>query len=162
MTLATFITALGIRNVGEEVAEIYAQTFSGLGLLMSASRERLLSIHGVGEQIAESTYEYFKASRSQREIDKMLEFIEISAPEKPQEDQKFTDTSFVITGSFQSFSRDEIKKIIKEKGGKVMSQISSKTNYLIAGEKAGSKLVKAKDLNITILDEIQFHKEFLL
>lgn len=161
MSLATFITALGIRHVGEEVADIYAQAFGGLDELMAASVEKLLTLHGIGEQIAASTYLYFQDQEVRGEIKNMLQHVAIRKSTLSQDTQSCHGLSFVVTGSFESMTRDELKKNIKDKGGKMLSQISSKTNYLIAGEKAGSKLTKAQALNIPILSEQEFRQKFL-
>jgi DNA ligase (NAD+) len=161
MSLATFITSLGIRHVGEEVADIYAREFSDLDIIISSSIQELLVLHGVGEQIATSTYTYFHDQDSLDEIKSLLKHVTISNPTTSKGEQSCHDLSFVVTGSFESITRDELKKIIKERGGKMLSQISSKTNYLIAGEKAGSKLIKAQTLNIPILGEQDFIKKFL-
>lgn len=158
VNLETFITSLGIRHVGEEIASIYSRELSNLEKIIKASYEELLSLHGVGDQIAESTVNYFKNKDNLSEINKLVKFIEIHATETGD---TLKDISFVVTGSLKKYSRDDIKKYIKDMGGKILSQVSSNTNFLIAGEKAGSKLKKAQALNIKILSEEQFIDRFV-
>lgn len=161
MSLATFITALGIRHVGEEVADIYAGEFKYLDILMQASYEDLMNIHGIGNQIAEATYEYFHDEINHTEINELLKYISIEKNIQTDIAQTCTNLSFVITGTFDSITRDDLKALIKSKGGKVLSQVSTKTDYLIAGKKAGSKLTKAESLAIPILNEQEFHNTFM-
>ena len=158
--LPTFITALGIRHVGEEVAELYAREFKSLKKIMNASFEDLVAIHGIGEQIAESTIEYFNKQENQDEIARLEKVLTIEKP-MSQEGDRLQGLSFVLTGTLKNFSRDQMKQEIKKRGGKVLSQMSSQVTYLVAGEKAGSKLQKAQELNIPILDEDEFTKGFL-
>lgn len=156
--LETLITGLGIHHVGEEVAGIYALNFDSLSDLMNASYVDLISLHGVGQQIAESTIDYFRDKENQSEIRKLLKVLTIK--EKKQAENIFDQKSFVVTGTLQKFSRDEIKKYIKDHGGRILSQVSSQTDYLIAGIKAGGKLQKAESLNIKILSEQEFINTF--
>lgn len=150
---SAFLTALGIKHVGEEIAELYIQHIS-LAELPFVSFDELSSIHGVGDKIAESTIDWFSLKENRDEFKKLLSII--SFKQKTQKQNIFTGMSFVITGTFKSFSRDEIKKIIKDYGGKVSSQVSSKTSFLLTGQKSGSKLEKAKKLNIPLMAEDEF------
>ncbi len=161
MTLTTFITALGIRHVGEEVADIYAQSFKNITSLMNASYDELTLLHGVGEQIAESTIGYFSDENNKKEITYLEKLCEIINTPKEVSDI-FSGLSFVVTGTLRNFSRDEIKKDIKQKGGRVVAQITKNVDYLIAGEKPGSKLEKAQNFNIPILSEEEYEKHLFL
>lgn len=157
--LATFITSLAIRHVGEEVAEIYANHYKTLDALMRSSYDDLIQLHGIGQQIAESTIQFFNTIENTREIQKILHHVTIK--NLAEKKDTLSGITFVVTGTLNTFSRDEIKKIIKEHGGKIGTQISSQTDYLIAGEKAGSKLAKAKTLKVPVLTEIEFIDTFL-
>lgn len=152
-TKTRFLTALGIEHVGEEVADIISQNFS-LEELPKTSFEKIYEIYGIGEKIAESLVVWFSGKENLNEYKKLMSFFIFQEVQKNS--NIFEGKTFVVTGTMQNFSRDEIKKIIKDNGGRVSSSISSKTNYLIAGEKAGSKLSKAKDLKIKILNEKEF------
>ena len=152
-TFPSFITGLGIKHVGEEVAELYAQNFDDPSELLKVKYQDLISIHGIGEKIAQETVSWFSQKENIEEYNKLLKIFSFTQKEKSE---LFKDISFVITGSLDNFSRDEIKKIIKNNGGKILSQISKKTDYLIIGKNPGSKFKKAQELNISILDEKDF------
>ncbi len=159
VSLKTFITALGIRHVGEEVAALYAKEFRSLEFLMKAKYEDLIDIHGIGQQIAESTVDYFSRKNNQREIEKLLNHLTIQRVE--DENDEYNGLMFVITGTLENYSRDQVKKILTSKGAKVSNHISKKIDYLIAGAKAGSKFKKAKSLEIKILNETEFISQFI-
>ncbi len=156
VSFASFITALGIKHVGEEVAGLYADHFESPQRLAEASFDELFGIYGVGEKIAQSTVDWFKNKENLKEYKKLLSILNIQKKEK--QSKKLSGKTFVITGTMKNYSRDELKKLIKKHGGNVSSSISSKTNYLIAGEKAGSKLKKAQELQIPIISENDFKK----
>lgn len=151
---ASFITALGIKHIGEEVAVLYAENFKKPADLITAKYDDIIVIHGIGEKIAESTVDWFSDLENIVEYKKFLKILSFKKSEKMS--SIFTGMTFVITGTMENHSREEIKKMVTENGGKVSSSISSKTNYLIAGNKAGSKLKKAQELNINILSEKDF------
>ncbi|MGD9076323.1 MAG: NAD-dependent DNA ligase LigA, partial [Desulfobacteraceae bacterium] len=152
-TLSKFIYALGIRHVGEHVAEVLAEHFAGLGRLQKAHEDELLSIDEVGPQIAESVVSYFADEYNQRNIQRLLG-AGIHFESAPAEDQtSLKGKSFVITGTLNSLKRSEARGLIQGKGGWVASTVSQKTDYLVVGESPGSKLQKAQDLGVTTLDE---------
>ena len=157
--LSTFITALGIRHVGEEVASIYADHYKNLENFLGAQEEELINLHGIGAQIAESTIAYLSDENNKQEIRNIAQHLILKEKQKSQ--QHLEGLSFVVTGSLTTFTRESIKSYLKESGAKAQSQVSAQTNYLIAGEKAGSKLTKAKNLNIPILSEDEFIKNFV-
>ena len=151
--------ALGIRHVGKTVAEKLAHHFGTIEALMAADRESLISIHEIGERIADSVISFFKEDDHQLEIIKLkstgLEF-EIKEADKPVSDV-LSGKTFVISGVFSKYGRDELKSLIKQHGGVVVSSISGKLNYLLAGDKMGpSKLAKAEKLGTTIVSEEEF------
>lgn len=155
VSLPTFLTALGIRHVGQEVAEICADQYKSLERLSTATYEELLEIHGVGQQIAESLVSYFSNENNKKELILLNEQVRIEKSAKKQM-QDFAGLSFVITGTLATLSRDDATQLIKDRGGKVSSSVSKKTDFLLAGDKAGSKLTKARKLNISVLNEKEF------
>ena len=149
--------ALGIRFVGETVAKKLAMAFKSIDRLEQATLEELIEVVEIGERIAGSVIEYFADERNREIIEKLkragLQF-ELSEQEAKTDSQLLASKSFVIRGSFAKHSRDEIKQLIEKNGGKNSSSISSKTNYLVAGDKIGPvKLAKAEKLEITIISE---------
>lgn len=152
--------ALGIRYVGQTVAEKLAQHFKSIDNLMQASLEELVAVPEIGDRIAESVVDFFSQENSQHLIADLkaagLQF-EIEEIEIQHEGNNLAEKSFVISGVFSQFSRDELKEKIKLNGGKVVSSISAKLDYLVAGENMGpAKLEKATKLGITIISEEEF------
>ena len=155
---ASFITALGIPHVGEEVAKIYALHFRKPEALMQAREETLMQLDGVGEKIAKATIAWFQNKTNKAEYQKLVDVLNIYCADdfSQKEKQIFSGKRFVITGIFDQYSRNDLKKLIDQRGGKVSSQLSNKTDYLLLGEKPGSKLAKAKELGVKILSEKDF------
>lgn len=160
--LYRFIFALGIPNVGKGVAKDLVKAFGTLEAISKATKEEIEKIDGFGKTIATSVYQYFQNDLGKREVLLLLDsgVIPIEQPVEAK-DTLLKDKVFCITGSFNDFKREEITDLLESKGAKVSGSASKKTTYLIAGENAGSKLTKAKDLSIPILDESAF-KRFLL
>lgn len=154
--LAKFITALSIRHVGKETADILAGEFPTLDALMNASQEDLSQIEGIGGKIAVSITEFFRNVENIQMIDefKSLGFsFENSVMTRTDE---LAGKTFVLTGTLQTMTRDEASDRIKAMGGKTSSSVSKKTSFVIAGENAGSKLDKAQNLGVIILNEDEF------
>lgn len=155
--------ALGIRYVGETVALKLARHFKNIDALMKANKDELMEAQEIGERIAESIVQFFKEQRNRKIIEELRnEGLQLSLDEssfaKTLSD-KLKGLSFVVSGVFSTFSRDEVKQIIEQHGGKNQSGVSAKTNYLLAGDEAGpSKLDKAKKLNVPVLSEKDFLK----
>lgn len=152
--------AIGIRYVGKTVAEKLARHFKNIDRLAAADFEELIDVPEIGERIAESVIEFFKDPENEILIEELkaagLQFTMVEK-EVVLESSLLGDKSFVISGVFSSFSRDEIKEKIKSNGGKVVSAISGKVDYLVAGEKMGpSKLEKAQKLGVNIISEQEF------
>jgi len=151
---------LGIRYVGETVAKKLAKHYKSIDALMFASTLDLVTVDEIGERIAESVAEFFSSEDNQKIIERLKSFgvqLEISAEKLANQTEKLKGESIVVSGVFESISRNELKKLIEENGGKVSSSISSKTSFLVAGDKMGpSKREKAENLNITILSEQAF------
>ena len=155
--LETLINALGIPEVGETTASSLARHFKEFPKLRSASFEDLMQLDSIGEVVAKNIIEFFK--NDPIGIDELLDQIEIENY-IASGDSHLDGIKIVITGSFSEFSRDELKDIIKSKGGIPSSSISSNTNYLLYGEKAGSKYKKAIELGVELIDETKI-KDFL-
>ncbi len=156
--LSRFVTALSIRHVGKETADILTSEFTDLDSLMNASLEDLANIEGIGEKIAKSVYEYFKNTENKARIDEFLSLgfsFENTALTRTDE---FAGKTFVLTGTLSSMTRDEAGDKIKARGGKTSSSVSKKTSFVVAGENAGSKLDKAEKLGVIILNEDEFLK----
>ncbi|MEQ8906551.1 NAD-dependent DNA ligase LigA [Ekhidna sp.] len=151
---------LGIRYVGKTVAEKLAQHFESIDRLMDASFDEIVSVHEIGERIAESVVEYFRDEESRTMIHRLQEAgLSFQIERQEGAGDHFKGLTFVVSGVFDSFGRDELKNLIKQNGGKVASSISSKTNYLVAGENMGpAKKEKADSLGITILNESSFRE----
>lgn len=155
-SLANFLTGLSIKHVGKETAELLAGTFDTIEKLKSASETEIEAIDGVGSKIAAEVYAWFSNKENLKLLDKFKRFgVEPIVPVKVQLSDEFEGKSFVITGTL-SKPRAEFEKIIKDHGGKTSSSVSKNTSYVLAGESPGSKLLKAEQLGVTILDENSF------
>ena len=154
--------ALGIRYVGETVAKKLAAYFQNIDNLMNASFDELTSVDEIGDRIAESIIEYFKNEKHKHLISRLKAAgvtLRIESPMAEMISQKLKKKTFVISGVFAKFSREEIKNMIEKHGGKNISSISSKTDYVVAGDNMGpSKLKKAQELGIKIIGEDEFLK----
>jgi DNA ligase (NAD+) len=147
--------ALGIRYVGDTVAKKLARHFGSIKELMNATKETLVEVDEIGDRIAESVVEYFQKEKNQAVLEVLLnQGLQFEIVKKEGGSEKLKGLTFVVSGVFDKFSRDELKKSIEDNGGKIASSISSKTNYLVAGDKMGpAKLKKAEKLEVKIIDE---------
>lgn len=154
--LNRLLTALGIRHVGKETADILSGEFATLDAIKNADVERLANIEGIGGIIAQSIYDFFHEERNVKMIEELKELgVNPVSKVKPKSD-KLAGKTFVLTGTLQNMTRDEASAIIKSHGGKTSSSVSKKTSYVLAGENAGSKLDKAQNLGVIILTEDDF------
>ena len=156
--LARLVSALGIRHVGSEVAELLARHFPTIDALSAATQEDLESVPTIGPKIADNVAAYFGAEGNLRVIEKLRAAgvrLADDAPAEPSE-QPFKGLRFVVTGRLQSFSRAQIEGRVKELGGAVSGSVSRRTDYLIAGQDAGSKLQDAQELGVRVVDEDEF------
>jgi len=151
--LERLLFALGIRQVGEVAAEEIAGKMRTLDNLFTASFEDFSSIKDIGDITATALVEFF-ASEKTRELCARLKELGLNTQATGEErGEKFLGLTFVLTGTLPTMTRDEASALIKKNGGKVSGSVSKKTSYVVAGEEAGSKLTKAKDLGVNIIDE---------
>jgi DNA ligase (NAD+) len=152
-----FLTALGIRYVGSIVAGQLLDEFRSIDALSEADEEALVAIDGIGPQIARSVETWFDDQRHQQLLEKFRAAgLNFALPERDEEEavpRPFEGLTFVITGTLPTMTRGEAKTYITDRGGRVTGSVSGNTDYLLAGEKAGSKLTRAEDLGVPVLDE---------
>ena len=155
--LSRLITALGIRHVGGKAAKILAQKYKSLDNLEKANQEELQQIDDIGEIMANSIVEFFSQEQT-KDLIKRLKEAGVNTKEAEEEilDNRFEGKTFVLTGTLTDFTRKEAEDLIEKHGGKISSSVSKKTDYVLAGEEAGSKLTKARDLGINIINEEEF------
>ena len=150
--------ALGIRFVGETTAKYLADHFRSLEALMAASREELVEADEVGDRIADAILDYFADAKNQRILSRLREAgLQFQQEERQRDSERFAGLSFVISGKFTQYSRDEIKELIERHGGKNLAAVSANVDYLVAGEHMGpAKLKKAEKLGIKLISEEEF------
>ena len=155
--LDKLICGLGIRNVGSKLAKVLAKNFKTTENLMNASIINLNSIDEVGEIIANNIYNFFKQEQTIDLIEKLKQAnVNMNYLKQVSTDERFAGKVFVLTGSLEKYTRDEVSEIIENFGGKTSSSVSKKTDYVLAGEDAGSKLRKANELGIKVITEQEF------
>ena len=151
------INSLGIRHVGVKSAKTLANYFENIDKMIGASYEELRMIDDVGEITAHTIYEFFRQEQTLDLINKLKQAgVNMKAETKKRSTGKLAGKTFVLTGTLEHYSRDEASEIIEKLGGKTSSSVSKKTDYVLAGEDAGSKLKKAQELGITIISEEEF------
>ena len=155
LPLERVIYGLGIRFVGERTAQFLAEHFGSMEALQQARVEELLNVDEVGPRIAESIAEFFSIPANRKLVERLREAKLTLTGEKKQRGTKLTGKTFVLTGTLPRFTRDEAKKMIEDAGGKVTGSVSKKTDYVVAGSDAGSKLDKARELGVAVIDEEQ-------
>ena len=154
--LSRFVTALSIRHVGKETAELLTNEFPSIEQLKTATVEELSNIEGIGEKIALSIYEFF---HDEKNVEMLKEFQELGFEFKPSnivKTDELAGKTFVLTGTLQNMTRDEAGEEIKKRGGKTSSSVSKNTSFVVAGANPGSKLDKAEKLGVIILSEEEF------
>jgi DNA ligase (NAD+) len=151
--LARVLMGLGIRFVGERTAELLAQEFGSMEALMAASTEELERVEEVGPRISEAILEFFTQPANRALVDSLRQAGVDMTAEKKQRSAQLAGLTFVLTGTLPTMTRDEAKERIEAAGGKTAGSVSKKTSYVVAGEEAGSKLDKARELGIPVLDE---------
>ena len=156
--LYRLINSLGIRHVGVKLAKTLTRYFKTMDKLMEASFEELRMIDDVGEITAQAIYEFFRQDQTIDLIDKLKTAgVNMETIKEENTDNRFEGKTFVLTGSLEHYSREQASEMIEKFGGKTSSSVSKKTDYVLAGEDAGSKLRKAQELGITIISEEEFN-----
>ena len=151
------INGLGIRHIGAKAAKQLAKTYKNIDNLQNATYESLVAINDLGEIMAQSVYEFFMQEQTKDLIEKFKSYgINMQEQENENSDNRFEGMIFVLTGGLENYSRKEAEDIIEKFGGKTSSSVSKKTTYVLAGEDSGSKLIKAQNLGIEIINEEQF------
>lgn len=159
VSLARLITALSIDNVGEETAVLLAETFKKLEKVQEATYDELNKINGIGEVVAQSIVAWFKNVENKKFLEALLKEIEIENKKVSSgANNVFSGKTLVLTGTMEKYDRDQAKEIIRALGGSVSSSVSVKTDFVVAGENAGSKIAKATELGVKILNEAEFLK----
>ena len=154
--LSRLVTGLGIRMVGQKAARLICSKYPTIDELMNADRETLTQIDGIGSIMAESIAEYFSLPKTKELISEFKSLgLDLTEPVTQTKSGVFDGKSFVLTGTLPTLKRSQASKIIEDNGGKVVSSVSKKTDYVLAGEAAGSKLEKAEKLGITVITEEQ-------
>ena len=156
--LSKLVFALGIRHVGQKAGKILADYFGSMEALMNATVEDLTAIEGFGGIMAKSVADFFALEQSKHEIEALAALGVNMLSQKEKIDNRFEGKTFVLTGTLPTLSRNEASELIEKYGGKTASSVSKKTSYVLAGEEAGSKLVKAQTLGITIISEDEFRE----
>ena len=157
--LYRLITALGIRFVGSKVAKTLAKRYKNMNNLMNATYEDLSMIDDIGPVVANSVVEFFAQDQTKDLIKKLeQEGVNMEYLEEDSTDNRFGGKTFVLTGTLENFTRKQVSDIIEKLGGKTSSSVSKKTDFVLAGEAAGSKLTKAQDLGIKIISEEEFQE----
>ncbi len=158
-TLDRFLFALGILHVGEHIARLLAREFNNLENLIKATKDDLLKVKEIGNEIATSITDFFRNKDNLKLIEKLLKAgVKIRPVEKPKGESPIKGKTIVFTGELKSMTRDEAKRLVEELGGRAASSVSKKTDLVVAGPGAGSKLENARKLGIKIIDEEEFLK----
>ena len=159
--LQRLLYGLDIRHVGERYAKILASHYRSIGNLAAASVEDLDAIYEIGAAVAVSVHNFFQNPKSLKTIERLKAAgvkMEIDGETAENLNENFAGKTFVLTGKLEGFTRDEAAKMIEERGGRISSSVSKKTNYVVAGSDAGSKLAKAENLGVKVLSEDEFKK----
>lgn len=157
--LQRLLFGIDIRHVGERNAKVLARHFRSIDNLIAASEEELVAIPEIGPILAASVFEFFHDDRNLELIERLRTAgvqLEMDASSTAALDERFVGKTFVLTGKLENYTRDEAAKLIEDRGGRVSTSVSKKTDYVVAGEDAGSKLTKAESLGVTVLSEEEF------
>lgn len=155
-TLGAFIFAIGIPNVGAKTAKDLARRFGTIEALRSATVEQLTEVPDVGEIVARSIVEFFADPSIATQVDRLLAHGVKPRPEEVQQDSPISGKTIVVTGTLEKLDRRQVEALIESLGGKAAGSVSKKTDYVLAGESAGSKLTKARELGVRVLNEQEF------
>jgi DNA ligase (NAD+) len=153
LPLERVIYGLGIRMVGERTAQFLAEHFGSMDALMAATEEELQDVNEVGPRIAQSIVEFFQEPKNRALVEQLQKLGLRLTGTKKQRGTKLAGKTFVLTGTLTNFTRDEAKKMIEDAGGRVSGSVSKKTDFVVAGDDAGSKLDKARELGVKVIGE---------
>ncbi|MEW6247083.1 MAG: NAD-dependent DNA ligase LigA [Nitrospirota bacterium] len=161
VSLERFLFGLGIRQVGQHIARILARHFGALDAIMEADREQFLQVREIGPEISASLESFFKEGRNRQVIERLMRLgLQLEAPadfaRRDQMARTLAGKTFVFTGGLERYSREDARRLVEELGGQVTSSVSKKTDYVVVGKEAGSKLDQARKLGITLLTEDEF------
>ena len=151
--LERVIYGLGIRFVGERTAQFLAEHFGSMDALMSASEEELQEVNEIGPRVSAAIREFFDEPKNVALVERLEKAGLKFTGQKKQRGTTLAGKTFVLTGTLLRYSRDEAKKLIEDAGGKVVGSVSKKTDYVVAGDEAGSKLDKARELGVAVIGE---------
>jgi DNA ligase (NAD+) len=154
--LSRLLYGLSIDHVGEETARLLSQHFGTLEKLRAASVDDLVAINGIGDTVATSVYEWFRRKEKAAILDRLLEHLKVEKDAAPTKNGRFAGKTFVLTGTLEGMSREDAEAKIRSLGGSTSGSVSKKTSFVIAGESAGSKLDKARQLGVQVLTEEEF------
>ena len=157
--LQRLLFGIDIRHVGERTSKILANHFRSIDKLAEASVEDLVAIPEIGSTVAESVHTWFREERNRKLVERLRiaeVIMEMDAASTAALDERFVGKTFVLTGKLENYTRDEAAKLIEDRGGRVSSSVSKKTDFVVAGEDAGSKLTKAEVLGVPVLAEDDF------
>jgi DNA ligase (NAD+) len=157
--LARLMSGLSIYMVGESMAELIAEDFPDIDQLLAASETELAKVKGFGPKRAKSIYDYFHSERGAKLVEELRELgVKLTYDKKVPKGSVLSGKTLVVTGTLKNYGRKDIEDLIKSLGGKTAGSVSKKTDFVVAGEEAGSKLEKAKELGVKVLDEDEFQK----
>ena len=157
--LSRLLFGLGIRHVGAQAAQLLARHFGSLDALMSASAQQLGAVRGIGDIIAQSVADYFADTTTRALMERLRDRgLTLTEPQAVAADGALSGSTVVITGTLPSLSRGEATALVERAGGRVTSSVSKKTTFVVAGEEAGSKLDKAVELGVEVIDEAELRR----
>jgi DNA ligase (NAD+) len=155
------LNALSIRHVGGRVASVLAQHFTSMKQLQAAKVEQFAEIHEIGDTIAQSVYGFLNSEHGRQAIEQLRAVgvtMESATRDEPVGQKPLAGKTLVVTGTLSRYTRDEIHALVESNGGRAASSVSKKTDYVVAGENAGSKLDKARQLGIPVISEEDFEQ----
>jgi DNA ligase (NAD+) len=158
LPLERVIYGLGIRMVGERTAQFLDEHFGSMDALMAASEEELQAVNEIGPRVSQSIREFFDEPKNVALVDRLRAAGLTFKGQKKQRGTTLAGKTFVLTGTLERHTRDEAKKLIEDAGGKVAGSVSKKTDYVVAGADAGSKLDKAKELGVEVIGEDEMER----
>jgi DNA ligase (NAD+) len=158
LPLERVIYGLGIRMVGERTAQFLAEHFGSMDELMKATEEELQQVNEIGPRVSASIREFFDEPKNVALVERLRQTGLTFKGHKKQRATTLAGKTFVLTGTLERHTRDEAKKLIEDAGGKVAGSVSKKTDYVVAGAEAGSKLDKARELGVSVIDEDEMEK----